>query len=182
MHFYQHIFLRPDCLQCCKAAGKWRFQVTECNTSTIHAPVSLLLNPYSSLPHRMSGTPRLLFTLFPNHGKPVYLSTKLHPLWDNFVYTSGWVSIIYDVLKLRSTRCSDLCVSTARNRRQFAIHGSMTACLNIVFKHCWCHAEHQELLSSKHIYIMETQSWHIYTKIISSLIPIILYQKVAMIP
>ena len=22
VHFYQHIFLRPDCLQCCKAAGK----------------------------------------------------------------------------------------------------------------------------------------------------------------
>ena len=27
----------------------------------------------------MSGTPRLLLTLFPNHGKPVYLYRELHP-------------------------------------------------------------------------------------------------------
>ena len=31
--------------------------------------------------------------------------------------------------------------------------GSVAACLNIVFKHCWECTEHQELLSSKHMYI-----------------------------
>ena len=45
-------------------------------------------------------------------------------------------SCIYDVLKLRGSKCSDRCDEGVRNRRQFAIRGSVAACLNIVFKHC----------------------------------------------
>ena len=43
---------------------------------------------------------------------------------------------IYDVLKLRSTRCSDIHIDYTRNRRQFAVHGSVAAWLNIVFRYC----------------------------------------------
>ena len=87
---------------------------------------------------------------------------------------------IYDVLELRSTRCSDIHIDHARNRRTgsapslrssadcrahpkyestihmrppLAIRGSVAAWLNIVFNHCCILSEHQELLSPKHIYI-----------------------------
>ena len=69
---------------------------------------------------------------------------------------------IYDVLKLRSTRCSDIHIDYTRNRRQFAVHGSVAAWLNIVFNHCYILTEHQELLSSKHIYISRSGCRHIF--------------------
>ena len=73
-----------------------------------------------------------------------------------------FVHSIYNVLNLRSSKCSDICIYNMRHRRTgiapslrsaadcrahpkyestihmrppLAIHGSMTACLNIVFKH-----------------------------------------------
>ncbi len=69
---------------------------------------------------------------------------------------------IYDVLKLRSTRCSDIHIDYTRNRRQFAVHGSVAAWLNFVFNHCYILTEHQELLSSKHIYISRSGCRHIF--------------------
>ena len=69
---------------------------------------------------------------------------------------------IYDVLELRSTRCSDIHIDYTRNRRQFAVHGSVAAWLNIVFNHCYILTEHQELLSSKHIYISRSGCRHIF--------------------
>ena len=106
---------------------------------------------------------------------PVFLATcflfiKIHSHLDLIIAKCIWICIyylhpllqIYDVLKLRSTRCSDIHIDYTRNRRQFAVHGSVAAWLNIVFNHCYILTEHQELLSSKHIYISRSGCRHIF--------------------
>ena len=45
-------------------------------------------------------------------------------------------SCIYDVLEVSSSKCSDIVIIYVRKRHQFAIRGSVMACLNIVFRHC----------------------------------------------
>ena len=67
------------------------------------------------------------------------------------------VHSIYNVLNLRSSKCSDLYIDIIRHRRQFAIHGSVAACLNIVFKHGFY--LHRTLRTSK------LQTYRIYSRI-----------------